>query len=354
MTPTLYWKDGFVEMLDQSRLPLEVTYVTCRDATTVARGIKDLWVRGAPAIGVAAAMGMALGARDLPANDTAAFLKGLEDVGRMLVSQRPTAVNLAWAVERMLATARAHAAEPVERIREVLVDESQRILDEDVATCRAIGAAGAPLIPDGAGVLTHCNAGALATAGYGTALGVIRGAVEAGKRIQVYADETRPVLQGARLTCWELMQDGIDVTLITDNMAAHVMGLGRVQAVVVGADRIARNGDAANKIGTYGVALLAQAHGIPFYVAAPLSTVDFATPTGAGIPIEERDPSEVTRVFGRTPIAPEGVKVFNPAFDVTPARLIAAIVTERGAVRPADLHRLEDPAAPVPPYRADA
>jgi methylthioribose-1-phosphate isomerase len=351
MTPTLYWKDGFVEMLDQSRLPLEVTYVTCRDAATVARGIKELWVRGAPAIGVAAAMGMALGARDLPGHDVDTFLEGLDGVGRMLVSQRPTAVNLAWAVDRMQAVAKANRHAPVARIREVLEAESQRILDEDVATCRAIGAAGAPLIPDGAGVLTHCNAGALATAGYGTALGVIRGAVEAGKRVRVFADETRPVLQGARLTCWELMQDGIDVTLITDNMAAHVMALGRVQAVVVGADRIARNGDAANKIGTYGVALLAQAHGIPFYVAAPLSTVDFTMASGAEIPIEERDPVEVTHVFGRTPIAPEGVAVFNPAFDVTPARLIAAIVTERGAVRPADLHRLEDPAAEAEPFR---
>jgi methylthioribose-1-phosphate isomerase len=351
MTPTLYWKDGCVEMLDQTRLPLEVVYNTCADAETVARGIKDLWVRGAPAIGVAAAMGMALGARDLPGDDVEGFLTGLDRVGEMLVSQRPTAVNLAWAVERMRALARAHKDEPVARIRERLVAESQRILDEDVATCKAIGAAGAPLIPDGAGVLTHCNAGALATAGYGTALGVIRGAVEAGKRVRVYADETRPVLQGARLTCWELMQDGIDVTLITDNMAAHVMSLGRVQAVVTGADRIARNGDAANKIGTYGVALLAQAHGIPFYVAAPLSTVDFAMASGAEIPIEERDGTEVTRVFGRTQIAPDGVAVFNPAFDVTPARLIAAIVTERGAVRPEDLARLEDPAAEVTPYR---
>jgi methylthioribose-1-phosphate isomerase len=350
VTPTLEWKDGQVEMLDQSRLPREVTYVTCRDAATVAKGIKELWVRGAPAIGVAAAMGMALGARDLDEGDTDAFLKGLDEVGEMLVSQRPTAVNLAWAVNRMRAFARDHKDAGPGRLKTMLVEESQRILDEDIATCRAIGAAGAGLIPEDAGVLTHCNAGALATAGYGTALGVIRGAVEAGRHLRVFADETRPVLQGARLTAWELMQDGIDVTLITDNMAAHVMSRGLVQAVVVGADRIARNGDAANKIGTYGVALLAAAHNIPFYVAAPLSTVDFAMATGAEIPIEERAGDEVTHVFGQTAIAPDGVKVMNPAFDVTPARLIRAIVTERGAVAPADLHRLEDPAADVGPY----
>jgi len=338
-----------VAMLDQSRLPGEVTYVACRDAATVAKGIKELWVRGAPAIGVAAAMGLALGARDLPEGDTDAFLKGLDEVGEMLVSQRPTAVNLAWAVNRMRAFAKAHRDAGPARLKAMLVEESQRILDEDIATCRAIGGAGAHLLPDG-GVLTHCNAGALATAGYGTALGVIRGAVEAGRHLRVFADETRPVLQGARLTAWELMQDDIDVTLITDNMAAHVMSKGLVQAVVVGADRIARNGDAANKIGTYGVALLADAHGIPFYVAAPLSTVDFSMQTGAEIPIEEREPAEVTHVFGQTAIAPDGVKVMNPAFDVTPARLIRAIITERGAVAPADLHRLEDPAADVTPY----
>jgi methylthioribose-1-phosphate isomerase len=351
VTPTLEWKDGQVAMLDQSRLPREVTYVTCPDAATVARGIRELWVRGAPAIGVAAAMGMALGARDLAEGDMDAFMKGLDEVGEMLVSQRPTAVNLAWAVNRMRAFALAHREAGPKRLKAMLVEESQRILDEDVATCRAIGRAGAPLIPDGAGVLTHCNAGALATAGYGTALGVIRGAVEAGRQVRVFADETRPVLQGARLTAWELMQDGIDVTLITDNMAAHVMSKGLVQAVVVGADRIARNGDAANKIGTYGVALLAAAHDIPFYVAAPLSTVDFRMATGAEIPIEERGAAEVTHGFGGPSIAPDGVKVMNPAFDVTPARLIRAIITERGAVAPADLYRLEDPAADVAPHR---
>ncbi|MDH5527609.1 MAG: S-methyl-5-thioribose-1-phosphate isomerase [Nitrospirota bacterium] len=341
MTPTVFWKDGNVEMLDQSRLPTEVTYVTCRDAETVARGIKDLWVRGAPAIGVSAAMGMALGARPLAEDDS--FFDALADVGDMLISQRPTAVNLEWAVRRMLAFARSNNDQPVARIKEMLVEQSQRMLDEDIETCRAIGKAGAHLMPADGGVLTHCNAGALATGGYGTALGVIRGAVEAGRKVRVFADETRPVLQGARLTCWELMEDNIDVTLICDNMAAHTMGLGKIQAVVVGADRIARNGDAANKIGTYGVAILAREHNIPFYVAAPLSTVDFAMESGDEIPIEERDGEEITRVFGQTQIAPEGVKVFNPAFDVTPARYIAAIITERGAVRPQDLHLLADP-----------
>ncbi|MDH4229174.1 MAG: S-methyl-5-thioribose-1-phosphate isomerase [Nitrospirota bacterium] len=349
MTPTLYWKDGNVEMLDQSRLPTEVTYVTCADAATVARGIKELWVRGAPAIGVAAAMGMALGARPLAEGSGDDFARELAGVGDMLISQRPTAVNLEWAVRQVMGYVKTNCEKPVADLKKQLVDLSQRMLEEDIATCRAIGAAGAHLMPDSGGVLTHCNAGALATGGYGTALGVIRAAVEAGKSIQVYADETRPVLQGARLTAWELMQDDIDVTLICDNMAAHVMGLGRVRAVVVGADRIARNGDAANKIGTYGVAILAREHNIPFYVAAPLSTVDFSIASGAQIPIEERPGHEITRVFGQTQIAPEGVKVFNPAFDVTPARYIAAIITERGAVRPEDLHRLADPGVDVAP-----
>ena len=349
MTPTLYWKDGNVEMLDQTRLPIEVTYNTCADAETVAKGIKDLWVRGAPAIGVAAAMGMALGAKNLPEDSYDAFAKGLKEVGDMLISQRPTAVNLSWAVKRMQAFAEQNKTEPVATLKTMLVAESQTMLDDDIATCKAIGKSGAHLLPDG-GVLTHCNAGALATAGYGTALGVIRGAVAAGRTLMAYADETRPVLQGARLTAWELMQDNIDVTLITDNMAAYVMQQGMIQSVVVGADRIAKNGDAANKIGTYGVALLARAHNIPFYVAAPLSTVDFDMASGDLIPIEQRDGSEITHVFGQTQIAPDGVKTFNPAFDVTPASLIRAIVTERGAVAPADLWRLQDPDVDPEPY----
>ncbi|MBI5137637.1 MAG: S-methyl-5-thioribose-1-phosphate isomerase [Nitrospirae bacterium] len=347
MTPTLYWKDGFVEMLDQTRLPTAVVYQTCKDADTVARGIKELWVRGAPAIGVAAAMGMALGAQGLP--EGREFQQGLERIGAMLISQRPTAVNLAWAVRRMQAFARSLEGQPVAAVKAAMVAESQRMLEEDAAICRAIGKAGAHLLPDG-GVLTHCNAGALATGGYGTALGVIRAAVEAGRALAVFADETRPVLQGARLTAWELMQDGIDVTLITDNMAAHTMKCGRIHAVVVGADRIAKNGDAANKIGTYGVAILAREHGIPFYVAAPLSTVDFSMASGAEIPIEERDGREITHVFGTTQIAPDGCKTFNPAFDVTPAKYIRAIITERGAVAPADLHRLQDPDLDATPW----
>ncbi len=352
MTPTLYWKDNNVEMLDQSQLPSTVTYVTCRDVQTVARGIRELWVRGAPAIGVAAAMGMALGARDLPENTYAAFNKGLHEIGDMLISQRPTAVNLAWAVNKMLDFADAHRHEPVTNIKKLMMVESQRMHDADISICKAIGRSGGHLLPEG-GVLTHCNAGALATAGYGTALGVIRAAVETGKNIAVFADETRPVLQGARLTAWELMQDNIDVTLITDNMAAHTMKMGKIGAVVVGADRIAANGDAANKIGTYGVAILAQAHNIPFYVAAPLSTVDFDMASGDEIPIEERDGTEITHVFGTTQIAPDGCKTYNPAFDVTPARYIRAIITERGAVAPEHLHKLQDPTVDVTPFLVD-
>ncbi len=326
-----------------------VVYNPCHDVETVARGIRDLWVRGAPAIGVAAAMGMALGAKTLPESAFEPFYEGLTQIGDMLVSQRPTAVNLAWAVDGMKQVAKAHAHVPLATLKELLVAESQRILDQDIETCKAIGRAGGRLLGNDTGVLTHCNAGALATAGYGTALGVIRGAVELGHEIRVFADETRPVLQGARLTAWELMEDNIDVTLITDNMAAHVMHKGMVQAVVVGADRIAANGDAANKIGTYGVAILAKEHNIPFYVAAPLSTVDFAMASGDLIPIEERDGEEITKVFGETRIAPKGVATYNPAFDVTPARYITGIITERGAVKPGDLQRLSDPALDVTP-----
>ncbi|MFQ5508596.1 MAG: S-methyl-5-thioribose-1-phosphate isomerase [Leptospirillia bacterium] len=350
MTPTLYWQDGVCQMLDQTRLPTEVIYNPCADAETVARGIKDLWVRGAPAIGVAAAMGMALGARDLPEDNFETFMDGLTKVGDMLISQRPTAVNLSWAVGQILDFSKSHSERPVAELKKMLVDESQRMLEEDIEICKGIGRAGGPLMPDSGGILTHCNAGALATAGYGTALGVIRGAVELGKNVHVFADETRPVLQGARLTAWELMEDNIDVTLITDNMAAHTMKLGKIQAVVVGADRIAANGDAANKIGTYGVAILARAHDIPFYVAAPISTVDFAMASGDLIPIEERDGGEITRVFGQVQIAPDGCKTFNPAFDVTPAEYIRGIITERGAVRPQDLYRLQDPNLDPTPY----
>ncbi len=304
------WRGDSLDLLDQRRLPGEVVYLTCRTAAEVADAIRDMAVRGAPAIGVSAAYGIALAS--LQGEDVAA-------AAALLRATRPTAVNLAWAIDRMLAVSD-------------YVTEAQRIFDEDVAANRRIGRFGAELLGGEATVLTHCNAGALATAGYGTALGVVRAAVESGKRIAVFADETRPYLQGARLTAWELQQEGIDVTLITDNMAGHFFQQGRFDAVVVGADRIAANGDTANKIGTYTVAVLAHAHGVPFYVAAPWSTVDLACPSGAAIPIEERSAKEVTEMFGRS-IAPEGVAVRHPAFDVTPARLITAIITDRGVFR---------------------
>ncbi len=309
------WTDDTLHLLDQRRLPHEVTYVACRNAQQVATAIREMIVRGAPAIGVAAAFGIALEARRGGDVDAAAAV---------LRSARPTAVNLMWAVDRML-EARHRGAD--------LLREAQRMFDEDVAANRRIGRSGAELLGNRSTVLTHCNAGALATAGYGTALGVIRAAVEAGKSIAVFAGETRPYLQGARLTAWELQQDGIDVTLITDNMAGHFFQQGTFDAVVVGADRIAANGDAANKIGTYTLAVLANAHGVPFYIAAPLSTVDVDTPNGGAIPIEERNPAEVTEIQG-VRMAPEGVVARHPAFDVTPARLITAIITDRGVLRP--------------------
>jgi methylthioribose-1-phosphate isomerase len=310
------WQDNKLQLLDQRKLPREVVWVTCSDAGEVARAIRDMVVRGAPAIGVAAAFGIALAA--LRGDDVRAAAAELR-------SARPTAVNLAWAVDRMLCSGRLQPAD--------LVAEAQKMFAEDVAANRRIGRFGAALLGPSTTVLTHCNAGALATAGYGTALGVIRAAAEGGKRIAVFADETRPYLQGARLTAWELQQDGIDVTLITDNMSGHFFQQGKFDAVIVGADRIAANGDAANKIGTYTLAVLAKAHGVPFYVAAPISTIDIATPDGAAIPIEERSASEVTSIGGVS-IAPEGIAVRHPAFDVTPAALITAIITDRGVFRP--------------------
>ncbi|MGZ7079685.1 MAG: S-methyl-5-thioribose-1-phosphate isomerase [Thermoanaerobaculia bacterium] len=308
------WTNESLQLLDQRKLPGQVTYVECRDAADVSRAIRDMIVRGAPAIGVAAAFGLAMAARRGDDLRTAA-----DD----LRQARPTAVNLGWAIDRMLAAA-AHG--------EDLAGEAQKMFDEDIASNRRIGVNGAALLGNRATILTHCNAGALATAGYGTALGVIRAAVEAGKSIAVFADETRPYLQGARLTAWELQQDGIDVTLITDSMAGHFFQQGKFDAVVVGADRIAANGDTANKIGTYTVAVLAAAHNVPFYVAAPWSTVDVQCPNGAAIPIEERSAKEVVEISGMR-IAPEGISVRHPAFDVTPARLITAIITDRGVLR---------------------
>jgi methylthioribose-1-phosphate isomerase len=328
---TIEWRDDKVVMIDQTRLPGEEIYNEYSDFQGVAEAIRGMVIRGAPAIGVAAAMGVALGARDILADTHESFFRQLENVCDVIGRTRPTAVNLFWAIERMKRVGRENGDRPITEIREILKREAVRVEEEDLEICRAIGKNGAGLIPDGATVLTHCNAGGLATAGYGTALGVIRAAHEGGKNIQVFADETRPWLQGARLTAWELMKEGIPVTLISDNMAGHFMKSGEITCCVVGADRIAANGDTANKIGTYGVAVLAKENGIPFYVAAPVSTLDLSLPGGEQIPIEERHPKEVTHLQG-FPVAPEGVRVRNPAFDVTPARYITGIVTERGVV----------------------
>jgi methylthioribose-1-phosphate isomerase len=335
MLPTIAREDDAVVMIDQRKLPSQEIYVRCRTAPEVARAIKTMVIRGAPAIGVAAAMGIALGMRNSKATGTKQFATEFFKICELMSATRPTAVNLFWAIDRMkraLASG-AEAGESVDQIRDRLDREAQAIHDEDVASCRAMGAFGAAVVPQEARILTHCNAGALATAGYGTALGVIRGAVEAGKRVSVLADETRPFLQGARLTAWELVRDGIDTTVITDNMSGALMRQGHIDLVVVGADRIAANGDTANKIGTYAVAVLAREHDIPFYVAAPLSTIDLNTPDGHHIPIEERAAREVTHI-GSHRLTPEAAHVRNPAFDVTPHHLIAGIITERGILRP--------------------
>jgi len=337
MVPTVEWKDGIIRLLDQSRLPEVVEFVDCRDHREVADAIRQLKVRGAPAIGVTAALGVALAAQSVARTDYAAFAQAVLAVCDELAATRPTAVNLFWAIERMMRKLHSLRDQPIPSIKQALIAEAQAIRDEDIALCKAMGRHGATLIDDGQTVLTHCNAGALATAGYGTALGVIRAAWEQGKKIHVIADETRPVLQGARLTAWELMQDDIPVTLITDNMAGTLMRQGKIHLCVVGADRIAANGDVANKIGTYSVAVLAEAHHIPFYVAAPYSTIDLKTKSGADIPIEQRNPDEVTTIHGSHPIAPKGVAVYNPAFDVTPAELITGIITERGVFKPGEL-----------------
>jgi methylthioribose-1-phosphate isomerase len=337
MVPTVEWNEGLVRLLDQAQLPEQVVFLDCRDYQTVARAIRELRVRGAPAIGVTAAMGVALGANALQSSQFDTFSKEVHEICDVLAATRPTAVNLFWAIERMKRVLAESQHLPVEAIKRRLVDESQHILDEDIAMNKTMGRHGAALVQDGQTILTHCNAGALATAGYGTALGVVRAAWEQGKKIKVLADETRPVLQGARLTAWELMQDGIPVTLITDNMAGALMRQGLVHLCVVGADRIAANGDVANKIGTYSVAVLAKAHGIPFYVAAPYSTIDLNTPSGEHIPIEQRQPGEVTSICGKAAVAPAGVPVLNPAFDVTPAAYVTAIITERGVVTPGEL-----------------
>ena len=329
---TIEWADGRIRMIDQTLLPNAFKHIYCDDLPSTWEAIKSLRVRGAPAIGIAGALGAVLGIWNSTAKTYDAFAAELKSATDYLATSRPTAVNLFWALDRITRTAEENKHLSIPELKAVLLAEALEIINEDKAMCRAIGQHGMALLNENDTILTHCNAGGLATSDYGTALAVMFSAHEAGKQIQVYADETRPLLQGARLTTWELMQAGIDVTLICDNMAAQVMKEGKIQCVIVGADRIAANGDTANKIGTYNVAILAEAHGIPFYVAAPTSTLDFALETGAEIPIEQRAAEEVTEGFGRL-TAPEGVKVYSPAFDVTPAALVTAIITEKGVAR---------------------
>src|SRR6201993_2507059 len=332
MIQTLEWTDKGVSFIDQTKLPTEEVYVVCSTYQQVADVIRTMVVRGAPAIGVAAGMGIALGVKNSKAETVGDLKKDFDQICSAIGETRPTAVNLFWAIRRMQEKFETLRVRPMPQIKQALIEEAQRMHAEDIAANQAMGRHGATLLPASGGVLTHCNAGALATAGYGTALGVIRAAVEQGKKIHVYADETRPFLQGSRLTAWELMKDGIPTTVISDNMAGAMMKQGKIGAIVVGADRIAANGDVANKIGTYTVAVLAKEHGIPFYVAAPFSTVDLETPDGSGIPIEQRDSKEVTHIAGKQ-MVPNGVEVENPAFDVTPAKYVAAIITERGVAR---------------------
>jgi methylthioribose-1-phosphate isomerase len=335
MLPTIDWQDDAIVMVDQRKLPAQELYVRCRTVPEVAKAIRTMVIRGAPAIGVAAAMGIALGMKRSTAKGTHQFTVEFQKHCDLMAGTRPTAVNLFWAIDRMKRSFAegAQAGESPEELSARLTREARAIHDEDVANCRLMGGHGAAMVPDGARILTHCNAGALATAGYGSALGVIRAAVEQGKKVAVFADETRPFMQGARLTAWELVRDGIDTTVITESMAGPLMRAGEIDLVVVGADRIAANGDFANKIGTYTVAVLAHEHKIPFYVAAPLSTIDLSTPDGDQIPIEERDQREVTH-FGTARLTPVGANTRNPAFDITPHRYVAGIITERGILRP--------------------
>jgi methylthioribose-1-phosphate isomerase len=373
MVNTIEWRAGKVIMLDQSRLPSEVRFIECADYVMVAEAIRKLQIRGAPAIGIAAAMGIALGAKALKTDTYDRFMEMLEPVVSVMLATRPTAVNIQWAVKRIREMLKREKDRPVPALKKLLVEEAKKILHEDIEVNRSIGKYGAELIKDGDTILTHCNAGALATGGYGTATAPMLYAKEHGKRIQVVADETRPVLQGARLTAWELMQEGIPVTLITDNSAGSLMRKGKIDLILVGTDRTVRNGDVANKIGTYPLAVLAKEHGIPFYVAAPTSSIDLSISTGDEIPIEERDPTEVTHIFGKVSyceggagdepgrhergqkgksalplswgavrIAPEGVAVRNMAFDVTPGRYVTAIITEKGIFRPEEIHTMMD------------
>ncbi|MCA9471981.1 MAG: S-methyl-5-thioribose-1-phosphate isomerase [Nitrospirales bacterium] len=341
MIPTVEWGEDSVNILDQSLLPGKIVVLQCCDYQSVIQAIRELRVRGAPAIGVTAAMGLALGAKQICTASLDDFRREFDVMCTQMSGARPTAVNLFWAIERMKnVLLRASGLSP-DQLKQDLIDEAQAICREDIARNQAIGEYGAALIEDGQTILTHCNAGALATAGYGTALGVIRSAWRTKKHIHVFADETRPVLQGARLTTWELLQDGIPTTLITDNAAGALMRQGKIHVCLVGADRIAANGDVANKIGTYTVAVLAKTHGLPFYVAAPTSTIDMDTLSGEQIPIEQRDSSEVTTLYSDRQIAPAAVEVLNPAFDITPAELITGIITERGVVSPSKLSTLQ-------------
>jgi methylthioribose-1-phosphate isomerase len=329
---TLEWTDQGVRFIDQTKLPTEEVYVTCTTHEQVADVIRNMVVRGAPAIGVAAAMGIALGVKNSKAASSGELKTEFDQICDLIGKTRPTAVNLFWAIRRMQEKFERLRVRPIPQLKQALIEEAQGMHAEDIAANQAMGRHGATLMPSSGGVLTHCNAGALATCGYGTALGVIRAAVEQGKKIRVYADETRPFLQGSRLTAWELMKDNIPTTVISDNMAGAMMRQGKIGAIVVGADRIAANGDVANKIGTYSVAVLAKEHDIPFYVAAPFSTIDLDTPDGSKIPIEQRNAREVTHIAGKQ-MVPDGVEVENPAFDVTPAKYVTAIVTERGIAR---------------------
>ena len=337
---TINWHKGKIKLIDQTLLPNKFKHIYCNTIESIWEAIKNLRVRGAPAIGIAGALGVVLGMQDSKARSYEQFKKRLEQVISYLSSSRPTAVNLFWALDRMRVCCGKHRNLPINRIKTVLLEEAEKIIDEDKNICRNIGKNGARLIKDGDVILTHCNAGGLATADYGTALGIIFYANEQGKKISVYADETRPLLQGARLTTWELMQAGIDVTLICDNMAGSLMRQGKINCVIVGADRIASNGDTANKIGTYSLAVLAKAHNIPFYVAAPISTFDINIKSGEQIPIEQRASEEVTNLY-RKRIAPKNINVYNPAFDITPARLISAVITECGIIKKPDAKKIE-------------
>ncbi len=341
MVKTIELVNGIVRMIDQTRLPREIVYVDCTDYKMVAEGIRKLWIRGAPAIGIAASMGIAIGAREIAAGNYSDFMQGLEPIFETLLLTRPTAVNIQWAVNRTKVLLIKNQDKPVDALKRLLMEEADKVLQEDIAINKSIGKWGAQFIKNGDTVITHCNAGSLATGGYGTATGPIRVAVEQGKQIHVIADETRPVLQGCRLTSWELMQDNIPVTLITDNTAGALLRNGEINLAIVGTDRTVANGDVANKIGTYSLAVLCKENGVPFYVAAPLSSIDFSISSGDQIPIEERGSEEVTHVFD-CQIAPDGVRVRNIAFDVTPAKYVTGIITENGVFRPEDLHKLNE------------